>query len=255
MISFPTATLSASDAEYLSNICIALAIISGIILVLGLIGEFPESSRWKKSVLYKLAKLAVIFGVSGELLGDAGIFMTSIRLQQITDNSIIDNIKVQKAMIRQLQPRGQYTRDEFHLLTSLFHKDRRILSGITVYLIPDPEAYTFGLTLLEALTSAHVNYKWAILKSNIVDIPNIGIPSTGITIVSVPHSGICATFGSISKIDRGFEFLSCTFPESPPSYLPIPSLFIMLKPPPFEIFPEYTLPAGTKLPAPAWEPK
>jgi hypothetical protein len=55
----------------------------GLLLVVGLVGEYAESERWKKYV--KAFEMLVILGVAGELLADAGVFTFSARLQSLSD--------------------------------------------------------------------------------------------------------------------------------------------------------------------------
>ena len=60
----------------------------GIILVLGLVGEYVESERWNKHL--KLFEMLVIIGVLGELVGDGGVFLFSNQLQVISESEIAD---------------------------------------------------------------------------------------------------------------------------------------------------------------------
>jgi hypothetical protein len=55
----------------------------GLLLVVGLVGEYSESERWKKYV--KTFEMLVILGVAGELFADAGVFVFSARLQSLSD--------------------------------------------------------------------------------------------------------------------------------------------------------------------------
>jgi hypothetical protein len=71
-------------------------IVSAVILTFGLVGEWPDSESWKRRTLYKLAKFAVVLGVVGELIGDAGIFETSARLS-VLQNAAIDQAKAKAA--------------------------------------------------------------------------------------------------------------------------------------------------------------
>ena len=50
--------------------------------------NFRDSSSWKMSLLYRMAKVLVLVGVLGELIGDAGVFGTSGRLQNIEEYAI-----------------------------------------------------------------------------------------------------------------------------------------------------------------------
>ena len=63
-------------------------LLSAVILVAGLFGEFPESRKWKESRWYVWAKRAVIIGVAGELLADGGLFLASNHLQVMEDAAI-----------------------------------------------------------------------------------------------------------------------------------------------------------------------
>jgi len=60
----------------------------GLLLVVGLIGEYAESDRWKKHV--KVFTMCVIIGVAGELFADGGIFLFSRHLQTIAEKEIAD---------------------------------------------------------------------------------------------------------------------------------------------------------------------
>ena len=55
----------------------------GLLLVVGLVGEYSESDHWKKYV--KVFEMLVILGVAGELFADAGVFAFSARLQSLSD--------------------------------------------------------------------------------------------------------------------------------------------------------------------------
>jgi hypothetical protein len=65
-----------------------LLLVSTIALVIGLIGEWPDSESWKARFAYKVAKFFVVAGCVGELLGDGGIFVTSRRLQFLQDLAV-----------------------------------------------------------------------------------------------------------------------------------------------------------------------
>jgi hypothetical protein len=55
----------------------------GVLLVVGLIGEYTKSDRWKKRE--RMFMMFVIVGVAGELVADGGIFTLSAHLQTLSD--------------------------------------------------------------------------------------------------------------------------------------------------------------------------
>jgi hypothetical protein len=63
----------------------------GILLTLGLIGEYAKSERWKRHV--RTFEMFVIIGVAGELFADGGIFLFSSHLQTIADLEIAEVTK------------------------------------------------------------------------------------------------------------------------------------------------------------------
>jgi hypothetical protein len=78
-------SLSEASAKSWLGASEILLLIASLVLVIGIIGEWPDSVSWKRSTLYKLAKAAVVIGVVGEMLGDAGIFETSARLESLRE--------------------------------------------------------------------------------------------------------------------------------------------------------------------------
>jgi hypothetical protein len=81
-------SLSEPDAGRWLRSSEVVLLVSAALLTLGLLGEWPDSDQWKKRLAYKVAKALVIIGVVGELLGDAGIFETSARLQVLQETAI-----------------------------------------------------------------------------------------------------------------------------------------------------------------------
>jgi hypothetical protein len=76
-------SLSRSTASLWLNVSEGVLLFFGGVLVIGLLGEYSESTRLKKCL--KAFKWMVVIGVSGELIADGGIFLLSARLQTITD--------------------------------------------------------------------------------------------------------------------------------------------------------------------------
>ena len=74
----PGPTLTPPFLAHASEITL---LVFGLLLVVGLVGEYSEASRWKTYVRW--FPIMVIVGVAGELLADGAIFVFSERLQTI----------------------------------------------------------------------------------------------------------------------------------------------------------------------------
>jgi hypothetical protein len=74
-------SLSKSATSTALDISEIALLLFGVLLVVGLIGEYAKSERWKKYV--RVFEMFVIIGVAGELLADGGIFLFSRHLQTI----------------------------------------------------------------------------------------------------------------------------------------------------------------------------
>ncbi len=86
---------------------------------------------WKARLAYKIAKLCVIIGVVGELLGDAEIFETTARLQVIQEK-VIQNAKTDAA--NAISKAATIEREAAHLRIEL---DREIQKRLQRSLKPD----------------------------------------------------------------------------------------------------------------------
>lgn len=84
-------SLSKSATSIDLEISEILLLLFGVLLVIGLIGEYAKTKRWKKYI--RTFEMFVIVGVAGELIADGGIFLFSRRLQAIAD---LDLAKVTK---------------------------------------------------------------------------------------------------------------------------------------------------------------
>ncbi|MFL6350239.1 MAG: hypothetical protein ACJ74Z_00085, partial [Bryobacteraceae bacterium] len=74
---------SRSSATLALHISEVLLFLFGVVLILGLLGEYQESEYWKKRL--KIFELMVIIGVVGELWADGAIFMFSEQVQAIDE--------------------------------------------------------------------------------------------------------------------------------------------------------------------------
>jgi hypothetical protein len=155
-------------------------IASAILLTFGPLGEWPDSESWKKRLLYKAAKAAVILGVLGELLGDGGIFSSSERLQEIQESHIAaaEN-RAAKAEERLVAYRKQ------RILTQ-GQKDR--IAGVTrkfpsipfvAYTAREQENWTFVLDISSALKGG--GWIWMAVPGGL-QARNRNLPSEGETI-------------------------------------------------------------------------
>ncbi len=79
-------SLSKSATSIALDISEIALLLFGILLVVGLIGEYAKSERWKRYA--RTFEMFVIIGVAGELFADGGIFLFSSHLQTIADIEI-----------------------------------------------------------------------------------------------------------------------------------------------------------------------
>jgi hypothetical protein len=154
----------------------------GALLVFGLVGEYTESEKWKKHV--KAFELCVIVGVLGELIGDAGVFLFSARLQTISQAEIAElnkaantakeraeeagreTAKLQEQATKangenlrlqvSIQPRSLSLEQQRDIGKALLpFKGRKVL--ISVISLNDPESYNFALQILASLRAAKLD--------------------------------------------------------------------------------------------------
>jgi hypothetical protein len=89
-------SLSKSATSAGLNISEIALLLFGLLLTLGLIGEYSGAVRWKEYV--KVFEMFVIIGVAGELLADGGIFLCSSHLQTISDLEVASlNVRATQA--------------------------------------------------------------------------------------------------------------------------------------------------------------
>jgi hypothetical protein len=81
-------SLSKSTTSISLDISEIALLVFGVLLVVGLVGEYAESEKWKRYV--KTFEMFVILGVAGELFADGGIFLFSSHLQTIAEQEIAE---------------------------------------------------------------------------------------------------------------------------------------------------------------------
>jgi len=131
-----------------------ILLVSGLVLVVGIIGEYAKSDRWKRH--HRVFEVLVIIGVCGELLADGGVFLFSSHLQTISDAELaavtkkageagerasaadLARVKLEASMAwRHLSDKQK------HVLCSVLSPKRANLAEVTSS-AQDPEAWEFA---------------------------------------------------------------------------------------------------------------
>jgi len=99
-------SLSESDAKWWLGASEIFLIVSAIVLMAGIVEGWRESWSWRKRKVYKIAKRAIVLGIVAELVGDAGIFETSSRLQAHADTKTDALRAANLALEAQIAPRS-----------------------------------------------------------------------------------------------------------------------------------------------------
>jgi hypothetical protein len=76
-------SLSKSATAWALDTSEIFLLIFGLILAIGVIGEYSRSPKWKARL--RAFELMVMFGIAGELIADGGVFLFSRQLQTISD--------------------------------------------------------------------------------------------------------------------------------------------------------------------------
>jgi hypothetical protein len=140
-----------------------------LVLIVGLVGEWPESERWKSRWLYNTAKACVIIGVAGELLADGGIFGSSSRLQSLQEtdiarmNSATEGLRADNlALEKQIQPR-RITREQQVAIGAALASFARRRVRVESYFL-DSESAILGKQIVYALSLAGIEPDDAIMN-------------------------------------------------------------------------------------------
>jgi hypothetical protein len=135
-------SLSASDAKSWLRISDRLLLVSAVLVVLGLFGEFSDSEEWKKSIWYEAAKWAVIVGIFLELFGDAGVFQAGDRVQEIDESVIRFQNDEIIALYEHARPRA--VKPEMANALRKFAEEKYPNGILFAFLKNDPEAAGFA---------------------------------------------------------------------------------------------------------------
>lgn len=135
-------SLSELDAKYWLDISDIALLVSAVLVTFGLFGEFSDSETWKKTGWYEAAKWVVIIGIVIELLGDAGVFQSGKRIQEVQDDKISE---LEKAL------RGREI-DQAAFIKSLAGKSKAPID--LVYLKENGEVFSLALQIQRALRNA-----------------------------------------------------------------------------------------------------
>lgn len=172
---------SSPEAKFWLRFSEITLIASAILLALGLFGEWPDSETWKKRLLYKAAKAAVILGVLGELLGDGGIFSASERLQEIQETQISEAVnRAAKAEEKLIAYRKQryLTQGQKVRIAEVTEKFRSI--PFVAFTAAEQENWTFVLDISAALKRG--GWDWQAVPGGLVPPSDKTIPAVGKTI-------------------------------------------------------------------------
>jgi hypothetical protein len=142
---------------------------------LGLIGEFPESEKWKRSRLFTAAKVAVVLGVLGELIGDGGIFKSSSRIQKLTDASLNAAQLELFTALAKIEPRT-LSADEKKTIADMIRG--KIKRPVNVVIEQNDKAVSFAWSIIAALGDGGVKI-WPVLQ--IFKMPPGEVPPSPVT--------------------------------------------------------------------------
>jgi hypothetical protein len=161
---------SLSKSTTLTSLAISevALLLFGLLLVVGLIGEYAKSEKWRKYI--KVFEIFVILGVAGELIADGGIFLFSSHLQTIADQSEADLVVEQRKTAEAQKEAAQAQLELKHAVEDVSRNQRprffdqdafvRVARGkpfAFARVLYDPgnwEAYRFAFEIVSAIRKA-----------------------------------------------------------------------------------------------------
>jgi hypothetical protein len=151
------------------------------------------------------------------------------------------------AMLMQLQPRDFSAQQMEAFVAELKGK----VKELHVFTIVDNEAAMYGSMIMDGLKRADVVVHWHRVAGTLVMVG--GVATTGVTIYDREGSSVWRPLMD-AFVKAGHFAMMCPPSDESPE-IPTPSLFVMLKPPPFQDFPSYKKPPELAGRSPPWNPK
>jgi hypothetical protein len=240
-------------------------VVATVLVGVGIVLETPENP----SLRQKIAIALVIVGIIAETVCSVWLFDHDGSIIQEQQGKIVAlEGRLQKegaartAMLEQLMPRS-ITRAQAQVLKEAV---KGKTGTIYVFIHCGDEAQEFGAELETALGVAGYVAKTAIanpLGSGLSvcwdKFGGLGVPvESGVMLLASPPAGEKPLTDALQQglLKARINVAGATFPPSPKISLH-PAIFVGLKPPPFQQFPEIFLRPGETLPSrpPAWNPK
>jgi hypothetical protein len=143
------------------------------------------------------------------------------------------------AMLEQLQPRDMTQEQTAAFVETIKGK----VSHVNLFTVPDPEATTYGITILDALRRANVVVNW--YRTQSVAITTEGVSSTGVTVYENPAGGADGAGRTLMKAFTDMDAESHLLTQ-PLQGIPSPALFVARKPLKFLRAPDRLIPPETE---------
>ena len=153
-------SLSKSATSAALDISEIALLLFGVLLVVGLVGEYAKSERWKRHV--RIFEMFVIIGVAGELLADGGIFLFSRHLQTLANveiaslNGVAEKERLARVKIEQDAANRDITPEDQKMLSSELSAFAGQRANIDVFPVTFEHEW-IAQTLIAILTNAHWN--------------------------------------------------------------------------------------------------